>query len=182
MVTSWELRVRTGRRVGGLGVRFLWAPSWIVLPFKPDETLFSVEANFFWTLCVGHYTKCFTSCRYFMCLKVKLNQKGMKQPLELKVKRNRWICIKLIVVTQKRIISSYRTLLWPENIFFFGVVHSLSPVWLFETPWTAACQAFLSFTISQSLLKLRVHWVGDAIQSSHPLLPPYPPALNLSQH
>ena len=27
-----------------------------------------------------------------------------------------------------------------------------------------------------------VHWVGDAIQSSHPLLSPFPPALNLSQH
>ena len=27
-----------------------------------------------------------------------------------------------------------------------------------------------------------VHWVGDAIQSSHPLSPPSPPALNLSQH
>ena len=27
-----------------------------------------------------------------------------------------------------------------------------------------------------------VHWVGDAIQPSHPLLSPSPPALNLSQH
>ena len=27
-----------------------------------------------------------------------------------------------------------------------------------------------------------VHWVGDAIQPSHPLLYPSPPALNLSQH
>ena len=27
-----------------------------------------------------------------------------------------------------------------------------------------------------------VHWVGDAIQSSQPLLSPSPPALNLSQH
>ena len=27
-----------------------------------------------------------------------------------------------------------------------------------------------------------VHWVGDAIQSSHPLSSPSPPALNLSQH
>ena len=27
-----------------------------------------------------------------------------------------------------------------------------------------------------------LHWVGDAIQPSHPLLSPYPPALNLSQH
>ena len=34
------------------------------------------------------------------------------------------------------------------------VVQSLSHVQLFATPWTAACQASLSFTISQSLLKL----------------------------
>ena len=34
------------------------------------------------------------------------------------------------------------------------VVQLLSRVWLFATPWTAACQASLSFTISQSLLKL----------------------------
>ena len=27
-----------------------------------------------------------------------------------------------------------------------------------------------------------VHWVGDAIQTSYPLLSPSPPALNLSQH
>ena len=27
-----------------------------------------------------------------------------------------------------------------------------------------------------------VHWVSDAIQTSHPLLSPSPPALNLSQH
>ena len=33
-------------------------------------------------------------------------------------------------------------------------VQLLSRVWLFATPWTAACQASLSFTISQSLLKL----------------------------
>ena len=33
-------------------------------------------------------------------------------------------------------------------------VQSLSHVWLFSTPWTAVHQAFLSFTISQSLLKL----------------------------
>ena len=33
-------------------------------------------------------------------------------------------------------------------------VQSLSRVWLFVTPWTAVCQASLSFTNSQSLLKL----------------------------
>ena len=30
--------------------------------------------------------------------------------------------------------------------------------------------------------QIHVHWVDDAIQPSHPLLPPSPPALNLSQH
>ena len=34
------------------------------------------------------------------------------------------------------------------------VVRLLCRVWLFATPWTAACQASLSFTISWSLLKL----------------------------
>ena len=34
------------------------------------------------------------------------------------------------------------------------LVQSLSRVWLFVTPWTAACQASLSITNSRSLLKL----------------------------
>ena len=34
------------------------------------------------------------------------------------------------------------------------VVQSLSCVWLSATPWTIVCQASLSFTISQNLLKL----------------------------
>ena len=49
-----------------------------------------------------------------------------------------------------------------------GLLLLLSCVWVFATPWTAARQASLSFTISQSLLRL-VHWVSDAIQPSHPL-------------
>ena len=36
---------------------------------------------------------------------------------------------------------------------FIVVVQSLSHVWLFPTPWTAAHQASLSFAICQSLLK-----------------------------
>ena len=40
-------------------------------------------------------------------------------------------------------------------ILFSGViVQLLSHVWLFVIPWTAACQASLSFTTSQRLLKL----------------------------
>ena len=54
-------------------------------------------------------------------------------------------------------------------ILKFVVVQLLSCVWFFVTPWTAAHQASLSFNISQSLLKLIVHWVSDAIQLSYNL-------------
>ena len=37
---------------------------------------------------------------------------------------------------------------------FVAIVKSLSHVWLFATPWTAARQASLSFTVSRSLVKL----------------------------
>ena len=32
------------------------------------------------------------------------------------------------------------------------------------------------------LIQTRVHWLSDAIQPSHPLSPPSPPAFSLSQH
>ena len=62
------------------------------------------------------------------------------------------------------------------------VVQLLSRVWLSVTPWTAAPQASLSFTISQSLLILVS--TESMIPSNHLILrrPPSPPALNLSQH
>jgi len=48
------------------------------------------------------------------------------------------------------------------------VVQALSCVQLFVTPWTAACQAFLSFTISHSLLKLMS--IELVIPSNHLIL------------
>ena len=58
---------------------------------------------------------------------------------------------------------------------------SLSRVQLFATPWIAARQAPLSITNSRSSLR-HVHQVSDAIQPSHPLSSPSPPAPNPSQH
>ena len=40
------------------------------------------------------------------------------------------------------------------SILYISLVQSLIPVRLFPTPWTATCQASLSITNSQSLLKL----------------------------
>ena len=41
-----------------------------------------------------------------------------------------------------------------DRLLFLVVVQLLSRIRLFVTPWTAACQASLFFTVSQSLLKL----------------------------
>ena len=87
------------------------------------------------------------------------------------------------------------------------VVQSPSHVWLFATSLTAARQASLYSvkSLTQSCLTLcdpmdcsmpglpvhhqlpelaqtHVHWVADAIQPSHLLSSPFPPAFNLSHH
>ena len=63
-------------------------------------------------------------------------------------------------------------------------VQSLSPVWLFATPWIAACQASLSIISSRSTLKLMS--IELVMPSSHLilcrpllLLPPIPPSIRI---
>ena len=51
---------------------------------------------------------------------------------------------------------------------FFSSVQSLSRVWLFATPWVAACQASLSITNSRSSLRLMS--IESVMPSSHLLL------------
>ena len=54
------------------------------------------------------------------------------------------------------------------NIDQFSSVQLLSHVWLFTTPWTAACQPSLSITNPQSLLKLMS--IETAMPSNHLIL------------
>ena len=62
------------------------------------------------------------------------------------------------------------------QFFFINLsVQLLSSVWLFVTPWTAACQASLSITKSQSLLKLMS--IESVMPSNHFIL--YRPLLLL---
>ena len=72
---------------------------------------------------------------------------------------------------------------WPHSVQLSSV-QSLSPVWLFVTPWIAACQASLSITNSRSSLKLMS--IKSVMPSSHlilcrPLvfLPPIPPSIRV---
>ena len=59
------------------------------------------------------------------------------------------------------------------------IVHPLSHVQLFVTSWMPGFPVFPSLL---EFAQTQVHWVSDAIQPSHSLLPPSPLALNLSQH
>ena len=66
----------------------------------------------------------------------------------------------------------------------FSSVQLLSRVQLFVTPWTAACQASLSITNSQGLLKLM--FIESVMPSNHQtlchpllLLPPVPPSIRV---
>ena len=52
--------------------------------------------------------------------------------------------------------------------FYFSIVQSLSRGQFFGTPWTAACQASLSITNSQSLLKLMS--IESVMPSNHLIL------------
>ena len=85
-------------------------------------------------------------------------------------------------------LSVRHELEWPSShsimtlVCQFSSVQSLSCVRLFETPWIAACQASLSITTPQSLLKLMS--IESVMPSSHlilccPLLilPPIPPSI-----
>ena len=120
------------------------------------------------------------------------NQRAKGQLDMIWKSNNLWISQN--ICEKKAEVKLYRIKFWPIKVpgiakknkrkwdMSFSSIQLLSHVQLFATPRTAECQASLSITNSQSLLKTHVHWVSDAIQPSHPLSSPSPPAFNLSQH
>ena len=72
-----------------------------------------------------------------------------------------WVVAELVVLSPQQ---------WKIWFFFklFVVVQLISCVWVFATPWTAACQAPLSFTVSWSLLKLKS--IESVMPSNHLIL------------
>ena len=60
------------------------------------------------------------------------------------------------------------------------VVYSVSPALCDPVNCNTPCFPVLHYL--PEFAQARVHWVGDAIQPSHSLLTPFPPAFNLSQH
>ena len=65
-----------------------------------------------------------------------------------------------------QLFPSLQSLSWADSLWPHGLQHTRPPC---PSPILACTQT-------------QVHWVGDAMQTSHPLSSPFPPALNLSQH
>ena len=93
-----------------------------------------------------------------------------------------WIGLRSWVPFSKKPAISQQ--LYSESFPQFSSVQLLSRVWLFATPWIAACQASLSITNSWSSPKLTS--IESVMPSSHLilcrpllLLPPIPPSIRV---
>ena len=82
-----------------------------------------------------------------------------------------FFCPEWVWIFKSALLVKQIPLLYSTHTGEEAVTQLLSRVQLFAT---CGLQASLSFTVSQSLPRLMSTWVGDAIQSSHPL-PPSPP-------
>ena len=71
-----------------------------------------------------------------------------------------------------------------EPTIFFKFQFSLVPQWYLAIcdPIDCSTPGFPVHHQLQELVQTHVHRFGDAIQSSHPLPSPSPPAFNFSQH
>jgi len=157
---------------GGCHTALLWQ--------KLTDTKFTISASFF-------MHSCYWCIPHFKVLSVHLGDSFQIREWSVVVLRiPLWPSqYMLLTAIADELTPSYYSL-WFSIIYQLGlgmlrfvVVQWLCFVWLFVTPWTAAHQASLSFTIS--LAQIHVYWVSDAIQPSHPL--PLPSlALSVSQH
>ena len=92
--------------------------------------------------------------------------------------------VQLMIKINFRFWSHLKAHSWNKMEFQFSSVQLFSCVWLFVTPWIAACQASLSIINSQRLLKLMS--IESVMPSSHCilccpllLLPPIPPSITV---
>ena len=110
-----------------------------------------------------------------------------------KVSMNRWIDEEVVHThththTHTGILFSHKNneilSLWQHGQTFskveFGSVSQLCPTYC--DPMDCSTPGFPVHHQLSEVTQTHVHWVGDAIQPSHPLSSPSPPAFNLSQH
>ena len=150
---------------------------------------FKAPWNYLWTLSTCSVTLlCLTLCNPMDCSPPGTSVPGISQARILE-----WVAISYsgdlpdpaIEPTSSEFSCIDRWILFhlrsPYELYSCccSVPKSCLTLWIpidFSRPGFPVLQYFLGFA------QTHVHWVGDAIQPSHPLSPPSPPALNLSQH
>ena len=73
----------------------------------------------------------------------------------------------------------------PQTFYDFDMICCCSVAKLCPTLCNTMDCSMPGFPVLHYVLEFaqtHVHWIADAIQPSNPLLPPFPPVLNLSQH
>ena len=91
------------------------------------------------------------------------------------------LCI--VLIWEKNVFDfthiKYKTCLCQDSDCYCSVTKSCLTLW---EPMDCSTPGFPVPHYFPEFAQTQVHWVSDAIQPSHPLSPPSPPALNLCQH
>ena len=85
------------------------------------------------------------------------------------------------IISIKQYVFLFWSVLVLYSVILLSSVQLLSLVWLCD-PLDCSMPCFSVCHQHPELVQTHVHWVSDAVQPSHPLLSPSPPAFNLSQH
>ena len=102
---------------------------------------------------------------------------GCFKKLQFKPLGTRWWEIVRLSTLMSRVELCIQT----QKVFWLVLVESLCHVRLCN-PMYCSTPGFPVFYCLPEFAQTHVHWVSDAIQPSHPLLPPSPLAVSLSQH
>ena len=94
-----------------------------------------------------------------------------------------FVCFALMA-EMRRVFISFRGFHLPQlKNKNFNQFSSVAQSWLtLYNPMDCSTPSFPVHHQLPELAQTHVHWVGNAIQASHPLLSPSPPVFNLSQH
>ena len=99
-------------------------------------------------------------------------------------------CLLLIIIIVVVITCNTFVVFWAKCCFYLSIYPLLSvqfssvahPCQTLCDPMDCSTPALPVHHQLSEVTQTHVHWVGDAIQPSHPLPSPSPPAFNLSQH
>ena len=135
-------------------------------------------------VCVCVSQLCLTLCNPMDCSPQGSSVPGILQPRILE-----WVAISSFrgssqPTDRTRVSALQADALLPEPLWKPRPVGQFSHSVVFDSLWPMDCRTPCLPVYHQfpEFIRTHVHWVCDAIQTSHPLSSPCPPTFNLSQH